>query len=158
MIDPASIPLQSFAGTLFGVLIGESIAIGYDRYRKRQHATQRRSRAAASMLNELSRLGTALEQYQDGERDRVAYPTAAYRSSVSSGSFALLNAEVQDRVATVYALAEEAAECQRDLRAADRADGTDAETRRELRRAFGRHNDELETALSDALPTLREHE
>lgn len=157
MLDPVGIPLQSFAGTLFGVLIGESIAIGYDRYRLRQDEAERRSRAAASMRSELSRLGTALAAYRDGERDRVIYPTAAYRSSVASGSFALFDADVQDRVATVYALAEEAAERQRELRAAARAGGAEPADRRDLRRALGRRNDELEEALPDAVERLREH-
>lgn len=158
MFDPAGIPLQSFAGTLFGVLIGESIAIGYDRYRQRRNAAERRTRAAASMERELSRIDAALGEYRDGDRDRVDYPTAAYRSSVSSGNFALLAADVQDRVATAYVLAEAAAERQRDLRAASRAGETDPGTLRELRRAFGRSNDELSTALSEARDALREHE
>jgi dihydropteroate synthase len=158
MLDPAGIPLQSFAGTLFGVLLGESIAIGYDRYSRRRAEAERRSRAATSIGEELERTATALAAYREGERDRVVYPTAAYRSSVSSGSFALLAAEVQDRVATAYALAEDAAERQRDLRAATRAGEADPGTLRELRRAFGRSNEELSTALSDARDALRRYE
>lgn len=156
MVDLASLPLQSFAGTLAGVLLAESIAIGYDRYSQWRSAAERRARAADSMGNELSRMASALEAYRDGERDWTVHPTAAYRSSVASGSFALLDVAVQDRVATAYGVAEAAAERQRDLRAATRAGETDPGTLRELRRALARHNDELSTALTEARDALRE--
>lgn len=150
--------VPTLVGSLAGVLTGEFVSILWDRHLERARETGRRERTSDSMCSELRSIADDIEHRDPNEEvaPDLALPTGAYRSSVSSGSFALLDSDVQDVVSDVYGTVERARASQEQLRQAALLGDGSGEHVSDVELQFGEHLTELERTIPAAVRKLEE--
>lgn len=139
----------TLVGALVGVLLGEGTAIAYDQREKRIRERERRERAADSLRRELGAIDDAIDAYRSADGPpNVPFTTGAYESCVASGTFALFDADVQQRVSETYGTVTRARAVQDQLQARWYDDDT-ARLEREFATVLARLEEDVEATRGE---------
>ncbi|AZH25704.1 hypothetical protein [Haloplanus aerogenes] len=154
------IGFSELLGALFGVLIGQLLTIWWDRTKRRADERTRRQRTARAIAGELREISRDLERLDDDPDTQpdFSYPTAAYRSSIASGRFSLLDEAYQLDIAQMYERISQARDVQERFQQIRlRGDRSDREYRRQLRLQFNDYVKTLQNELPELIDRIETH-
>lgn len=146
----------NLVGVFLGVIAGQVLTMWWDRRKQASQRAEFRERTVRSIARELEQIRENVAQVESTRVPDVAYPTGAYRSSVSSGRFALLDADDQLAISELYGTIERAEQDQQQLRQTRLDSGADEDYVRQLQFQFDDRLEALETEIPDVITQLQD--